>query len=934
MKTKWTVDKIRKTWLEFWKSKDHLELPSQSLIPINDQSLMWINSGVATLKKYFSGQEKPPYPRLTSCQKAIRTNDIFYVGHTSRHHTFFEMLGNFSIGNYFKKEAIDYAFELLTKTFSLSLDKLYITVFEKDEETYQLWLKNGIKKNHIIKCDEKRNFWDVGSGPCGPCTEIYYDRGDKYDAHNEGEELFKKDVENDRYVEIWNIVFSQYNNDGKGNYHELAQKNIDTGAGLERLACILQDVPTNFEIDTFQKIIKEIEKFTTHKYDAKYYPQYLWKELSDKPIDEYFKWAGGIRSNWSFRIIADHIRAACFAIADGSIPNNKGRGYVIRKLIRRAILHGHDKLNIKKNFIDKVAISIIEVMKNYHFLLVTSKKQIIKVLINEENLFRQTLTKALNLFKQTIKNRKFDGQLAFELYDTYGLPFDSIVDLVSEEKEHGNFINDDWLKSFVHLYRQHREISKNKNIVLAMQEQNANLVNFKKESEFAYSIFHQKGKIIGIFDESFNLINNLDQKKGTYWFVFDKTCLYAASGGQNADQGTIKINDRPYKLINCIKGPNLQHFHCLNFVNPITIKIGDIVETVVDVDNRKIISAHHTCIHLLQKSLKLHVNQDIKQEGSLITNTKASFDFNYSQKLTNKQLEIIENQINDWIKSNFVVTTKLMTFDEAIKFGAIGYFEKVYEKVKTKLRVVIIDKITSEICAGTHVNSLGEIGQFRILKLIAKGSGCWRIEFICTTKLIGDYLYQKNNEFNKIIQQLKEKIDSLGTKTTNIIDKSLSMGIINFKQAKTWFEFKKNSLLVINLQEKIEKAVNNFKKEKMAKTINEYLNNFAKNFSSSTKKHILLIENQPIEVAQSLSKSLITKYQHCYFLILNLLSEKIFYILIKHKSSSNMIAASDLVKIISKKYFGKGGGKDDYAQGIIPFSNENLEQIKILFLEK
>ena len=221
MKTKWTVDKIRKTWLEFWKSKDHLELPSQSLIPVNDPSLMWINSGVATLKKYFSGQEKPPYPRLTSCQKAIRTNDIMNVGHTSRHHTFFEMLGNFSIGNYFKKEVINYAFELLTKIFSLPLDKLYITVFEKDEETYQLWLKNGIKKNHIIKCDEKRNFWDVGSGPCGPCTEIYYDRGEKYDAHNKGEELFKKDEENDRYVEIWNIVFSQYNNDGKGNYQIL-----------------------------------------------------------------------------------------------------------------------------------------------------------------------------------------------------------------------------------------------------------------------------------------------------------------------------------------------------------------------------------------------------------------------------------------------------------------------------------------------------------------------------------------------------------------------------------------------------------------------------------------------------------------------------------------------------------------------------------------
>lgn len=911
MKDKWTVDKIRKTWLDFWKSKDHLELPSQSLIPINDQSLMWINSGVATLKKYFSGQEKPPYPCLTSCQKAIRTNDIDNVGLTSRHHTFFEMLGNFSIGNYFKKEAISYAFELLTKIFNLPLDRLYITVFEKDEETYQLWLKNGIKKDHIIKCNRDRNFWDIGSGPCGPCTEIYYDRGENYDVHNKGEELFRKDEENDRYVEIWNIVFSQYENDGKNNYHELVQKNIDTGAGLERLACILQNVATNFEIDTFQKIINEIGKFTNFKYDVNFY------SASEKQK----------KINYAFRIIADHIKASCFAIGDGAIPSNKERGYIIRKLIRRAILYSY-KLKIEQNFLMAVANCVISTMQEYYSYLATKKDQIIALLFKEEELFRQTIAKGLILFKQAIKSKKISGEVAFKLMDTYGFPIELTKEMA---KDYGIKID---LDSFNFLFKKHQEKSKNKNIICAMQGQNIGLINFQKESIFAYSIFHQKGKIIGIFDESFNLINNLDQKKGTYWFVFDKTCLYAASGGQNADQGTIKINDRPYKLINCIKGPNLQHFHCLNFVNPITIKIGDIVETIVDADNRKIISAHHTCIHLLQKSLKLHVNQDIKQEGSLITNTKASFDFNYSQKLTDKQLEIIENQINDWIKSNFVVTTKLMTFDEAIKFGAIGYFEKVYEKVKTKLRVVIIDKITSEICAGTHVNSLGEIGQFRILKLIAKGSGCWRIEFICTAKLIGDYLCQKNNEFNKIIQQLKEKIDSLGTKTTNIIDKSLSMGIINFKQAKTWFEFKKNSLLVINLQEKIEKAVNNFKKEKMTKTINEYLNNFAKNFSSSTKKHILLIENQPIEVAQSLSKSLITKYQHCYFLILNLLSEKIFYILIKHKSSSNMIAASDLVKIISKKYFGKGGGKDDYAQGIIPFSNENLEQIKILFLEK
>ena len=910
MKVNWTVDKIRKTWLEFWKSKGHLEFPSQSLIPINDPSLMWINSGVATLKKYFSGQEKPPYPCLTSCQKAIRTNDIENVGLTSRHHTFFEMLGNFSIGNYFKKEAISYAFELLTKIFSLSVDKLYITVFEKDKETYQLWIKKGIKKDHIIKCGKERNFWDVGSGPCGPCTEIYYDRGEKYDWQRKGTKLFINDIENDRYVEIWNIVFSQYENDGKNNYHELVQKNIDTGAGLERLACILQDVATNFEIDTFQKIIKEIEKFTNFKYDVNFYS--ATKE--QKEID------------YAFRIIADHIRAVCFALGDGAIPSNKERGYIIRKLIRRAILYSH-KLKIKRNFLTTIANCIILTMKDYYPYLLIKKQHIISQLIKEEKLFNQTIAKGLILFKEAIKFKKITGEIAFKLMDTYGFPIELTKEMA---KNYGLKID---LNSFNFFLKKQQEKSKNKNIVMAMQHQNIGLINFKKEAVFTYSGFKQKGKIIGIFDQKFNLINALNKKKGTYWFVFDKTCLYATSGGQKADQGIVKINNGSYKLIDCIKGPNLQNFHCLNFFDPVTIKIGDIVETSVDINNRKIVSAHHTCIHLLQKSLKIHADPNIKQQGSLITNIKASFDFNYSQKLTDKQLEIIENQINNWIKSNFIVTTKLMTFNDAIKFGAIGYFEKVYEKIKTKLRVVIIDKITSEICAGTHVKSLSEIGQFLITKLIAKGSGCWRIEFICTTKIINDYLYQRNIEFNKSIQELKDKINVL-IKEKTAINKSLLMKINNFKKAETWLEFKKNLLLITNLQKKIEKITNDFKKEKITKTINEYLNNFAKNFSNNKKKQILVVKDQPIEVVQSLSKSLINKYPHCYFLILNLFAKKIFYIFVKHKSLSNMQTASDLAETINKKYFGKGGGKNDYAQGIIPFSDKNFEEIKTLFLTK
>lgn len=911
MQINWTVDKIRKTWLEFWKSKDHVVFPSQSLIPVNDPSLMWINSGVATLKKYFSGREKPPYQCLTSCQKAIRTNDIENVGLTSRHHTFFEMLGNFSIGNCSKNEIITNAFELLTKIFNLPLNRLYITVFEKDEETYKLWIEKGIKKDHIIKCNKERNFWDVGSGPCGPCTEIYYDRGQDYDWQKKGIKLFIDNIENDRYIEIWNIVFSQYENDGKNNYHELVQKNIDTGAGLERLACILQNVATNFEIDIFQKIIKEIEKFTTFKYDVNFY-------LATKKQKEI---------NYAFRIIADHVKAACFAIGDGAIPSNKERGYVIRKLIRRAILYGH-KLKIEQNFLIAIANSVISTMSGYYSYLITKKQQIITLLIKEEKSFRLTIAKGLIILEQAIKSKKISGEIAFKLMDTYGFPIELTKEIA---KKNGLQVDLDDFRFFL---KKQQEKSKNKNTIFAMQGQNVGLINFKKESMFIYSVFKQMGKIIGIFDEKFNFVTNLDQKRGMYWLVFDKTCLYATSGGQKSDKGIVKINNKSYELINCIKGPNLQNFHCLNFFDPVVIKIGDTVETIVDVDNRKITSAHHTCIHLLQKSLKLHVDQNIKQEGSLITNTKASFDFNYSQKLNSRQLEVIEKQINDWIKSDFIVLTELMTFDEAVKFGAIGYFEKVYEKIKSKLRVVIIDKITSEICAGTHVKSLREIGQFRIIKLIAKGSGSWRIEFICTPKVINDYLNQKNIEFNKIINELKGKVNTLLLQKISFVDKTFFTEINNFKDAKNWDEFKRNLLLITDSQEKITKITTDFKKRKMVEIINEYLNNFAKNFSITKKKQIILVKNQPIEIIQSLSKSLISKYSHCYFLILNLVNEKIFYALVKSKSLLNMESASDLVEIINKKYSGKGGGKNDYAQGIIPFSNENLEAIKKLFLAK
>ena len=894
--TKWTTNNIRKAWLDFWKSKQHFIVPSKSLIPVNDPSLIWINSGVATLKKYFSGIEVPPSPRLTNSQKAIRTNDIENVGLTSRHHTFFEMLGNFSIGDYFKKEAITWGFELLTQVFKFPLDKLYFTVFQDDKEAYDLWISCGVSPKHIAKCNRDRNFWDVGSGPCGPCSEIYYDRGEKYDPKHIGEELFFKDIENDRYVEIWNIVFSQFNNDGKNNYSELAHKNIDTGCGLERLACVLQDVYTNFEIDIYQNIIKAISGLTNKVYK----PDNYFNPSKDQTM-----------INYAYRIIADHIKACCFAIADGALPSNKDRGYIIRKLIRRAIVYAH-KLDISSSIVKPVVKAIVESMADYYPYLVNEQDRVIEVLQKEEKQFNETLKKGFDLFAHSIKNKTIAGDVAFKLLDTYGFPIELTKELAAEQ---GVSID---MEGFNKCQAQHSEVSKTTAPIKAMAVQNANLMDFKLPSSFDYDNNQIQAKVIAIFDQDFNPITKSTPDKHI-WLVLDKTVIYANCGGEVADWGWIEVNGNKLQIYDAIKGPNGQHFHNVVCTKGNDIAIGDKVIAIVDTKARAIIEATHSSEHLVQAALQQLVDANIKQMGALKNHHKLTFDFQHHQKLSDKQLSDIEDLINSWINKGAKVTTHLKTLDEATKMGALAYFTEVYSKVKGKLRVVQIGDLSIEICAGRHVKDVKDIQQFHILSLSSKGSGAWRLEAIVTDANTAKTIQEINSQVSAKIALINKHIDESGFDDKKFIDKLTSI-----KPAKSWKDAKANQLLIDQLNAEFIKLHAAFKKNASINLVNKIVNETK--IDESKIYNLVKLNNVDNSCLSGISQAFVNKYVNTGFVIINI-SEKISYIVSKHHNAK-ITKANEVIALINKATNGRGGGKDNYCQGSCPLGNEDkIQQI-------
>lgn len=690
---------IRQMWLDFWQSKGHSVEPSANLVPVNDPTLLWINSGVATLKKYFDGSVIPENPRITNAQKSIRTNDIENVGKTARHHTMFEMLGNFSIGDYFRDEAIEWGFELLTSPewFDFPKEKLYMTYYPEDKDSYNRWLALGVDPSHLIPLEE--NFWEIGAGPSGPDTEIFFDRGEAFDPENIGIRLLEEDLENDRYIEIWNIVLSQFNADPevpRSEYKELPNKNIDTGAGLERLVAVMQGAKTNFETDLFMPIIKEVEKLSGQTYDQD-------------------------GDNMSFKVIADHIRALSFAIGDGALPGNEGRGYVLRRLLRRAVMHGR-KLGIKETFLYKLVQTVGEIMASYYPEILEKRDFIEKIVKREEETFARTIDAGSGHLDQLLAQLKeagkdtLEGKDIFKLYDTYGFP----VELTEEMAEEAGYkIDHDGFKAAMKEQQDRARAAVVKGGSMGMQ--NETLAGIIEPSTFLYETETVDARlaVIIVDNERSEVVS-----EGQALLVFDQTPFYAEMGGQVADRGVIKNTngDIVARVTDVQKAPNGQALHTVDVLASLAL---DTVYTLdIDHKRRYAVEKNHTATHLLHAALHNIIGEHATQAGSLNEEEFLRFDFTHFEAVTVDELRRIEEEVNQQIWKALAITTTETDVETAKSMGAMALFGEKYGKT---VRVVQIGDYSVELCGGTHLSNTSEIGLFKILKEEGIGSGTRRI---------------------------------------------------------------------------------------------------------------------------------------------------------------------------------------------------------------
>jgi alanyl-tRNA synthetase len=690
---------IRQMWLDFWKSKGHAVEPSANLVPVNDPTLLWINSGVATLKKYFDGSVIPDNPRITNAQKSIRTNDIENVGKTARHHTMFEMLGNFSIGDYFRDEAIEWGFELLTSPewFGFPKEKLYMTYYPDDKDSYNRWISLGVEPSHLIPLED--NFWEIGAGPSGPDTEIFFDRGTEFDPENIGIRLLEEDIENDRYIEIWNIVLSQFNADPavpRSEYKELPNKNIDTGAGLERLAAIFQGAKTNFETDLFLPIIREVEKLSGKTYDPD-------------------------GDNMSFKVIADHIRALSFAIGDGALPGNEGRGYVLRRLLRRASMHGQ-RLGISGPFLYKLVEIVGHIMESYYPEVLEKRDFIEKIVKREEETFARTIDAGSGHLDQLLAQLKeagkdtLEGKDIFKLYDTYGFP----VELTEELAEDAGYkIDHEGFKAAMKEQQDRARAAVVKGGSMGMQ--NETLAGITESSTFVYGQTKLDATLSVIIAEN---ERTEAVSEGQALLVFNQTPFYAEMGGQVADHGVVKNanGDIVATVLDVQKAPNGQPLHKVEL--HASISLGQVYTLELDTKRRNGVEKNHTATHLLHAALHNIIGEHATQAGSLNEQDFLRFDFTHFEAVTAEELRRIEEEVNELIWNAIPVVTVETDIDTAKEMGAMALFGEKYGK---EVRVVTIGDYSIELCGGTHVSNTSEIGIFKILKEESIGSGTRRI---------------------------------------------------------------------------------------------------------------------------------------------------------------------------------------------------------------
>ncbi len=848
-----TGHEIRKIWLDFFEERSHKVEESASLIPINDPSLLWINAGVAPLKGYFDGSKIPENPRIVNAQKCIRTNDIENVGKTARHHTFFEMLGNFSIGDYFRKEIIPWALELLTSDdyYGMDKDRLYITVYPTDTETKEAWINAGIDPSKII--ESNYNFWEIGSGPCGPCTEIFYDRGT---AFGEGDlSLIRDDIENDRFIEVWNIVFSQFNAKPgleREAYPELPKKNIDTGMGLERMAAIAQNAETNFETDLIYPVIKHISR------------------IAKKPY-------GG---EMSFKVIADHIRSVTFAVSDGATLSNDGRGYVLRRLLRRAIKHGK-QLGIERPFLKELVETVVSMMEASYPNLRRTETFTKQVIEKEELKFLETLNQGEKMLETLLEKhqRIIPGDDAFKLYDTYGFPIE-----LTEEFALQRGVRVD-RQGFNHEMQAQKDRARNaRKTMRTMKDQNEAFLSFKEPSTFVgYDTLVTDTEIIRVFREG---------------IVVKETPFYAESGGQVSDIGVLVKDGQSYEVLDVEKLPNKQYLHV---VEGDGLKVGDKVRMQVDETARHQTMAHHSVTHLLYKTLREQLGKHVSQQGSLVGPEYLRFDFNHYELLADNTILKIERAVNEKIQAAYQVEVETTSVDHAKSKGAIAEFGEKYD---SEVRVVDMGE-TLDLCGGTHVDNTAEIERFAIASVESKGSGVYRITALAKQRVfdIGEYL----RGIDENVQHLMDKIETI-IETAQANNITLSVKLPDAKPIQGSYQDVINKRRYFEALQRVVKDLEKRYKEALEKASLEGMKTYLDEQVGNTI--VIKTNNVDPKTVKTLADRLMDHLKEGVVFIANRFEDKLIFI----AKSTTDVHAGKLVNAAANIAGGGGGGRADFAQ--------------------
>ncbi|HBG0736732.1 TPA: alanine--tRNA ligase [Clostridioides difficile] len=739
------LNEIRSKFLEFFESKGHYVANSYYLVPNNDKSLLLINSGMAPLKNYFSGVEVPPSVRMCTSQKCIRTGDIENVGITARHATFFEMMGNFSFGDYFKRESIKWGWEFVTEWLNIPEDKIWVTVYEEDDDSYDIWAKEmNFPEERMVRLGKDDNFWEIGTGPCGPCSEIYFDRGEEYGCDNPD---CKPGCDCDRYLEFWNHVFTQFDRDEEGNYSLLENKNIDTGMGLERMGCIMQGVDTIFEVDTIKSILEAVEKLTGVKY-------------GENP-----------KNDISIRIITDHIRAVTFLVSDGVLPSNEGRGYVLRRLLRRAARHGK-LLGVKELFLQKLIDEVIKVNDKAYPVLVEKESYIKKVVGIEEEKFNETIdqgTEILNSYIEVLKNEGktvLSGQEAFKLYDTYGFPIDLTKEIL--EEEHLS-VDEEAFNEEMEKQKERARNARGNMDGESWKEDPLSKLESTVDSTFnGYSEIYGEGTIEAIVKDD-ELVQSAEEGDKVS-IVLDNTTFYPEGGGQVGDCGLITNENLVLEVLNTKKGANNSIKH-IGIIKSGRISNGDKVKTLVDRETRMSAARNHSATHLLHKALREVLGEHVNQAGSLVTPERLRFDITHFEAISNEELKVIEEKVNNVILSSLDIKCDIMNIKEAKEKGATALFG---EKYGDEVRVVSMGDYSTELCGGTHLTNTSQVGMFKILSEGGVAAGVRRIEAI-TGKAVYEYLKERDGIISEVCVNLKSKEDNLIQRISSLLEENKNL---------------------------------------------------------------------------------------------------------------------------------------------------------------